>query len=360
MFLSELILYLILFSVSVANLDFDARQLTKQYGPAVCPYTNFCYVNATEVLEDTTDRVPCCAPCSCEDTCWELGNCCPDKHHIKTPDATCDDSMTKTSATALYRRRYFVVGDCPAATKNATLVERCKLRNKSSIEDYMWVSDKTTGKIFGNKYCALCNGVPESSSWRMRTTCTGILTVPISEAVEYILSNSSCGIINESPERLIDETNKYACHLPQYTKCNQTGAWGQYVENIDIACNAFTSVFLHYKDLNQGVAYKNMFCYVCNTGTNQPTLCSKPNRPDRISSTGISFSALLQLTSLTESEKTSNTVERGCGIGEIMDTFTVCVMFFCFCEYLDASCFRHFSESRLMRGTLLRKSKFAK
>ena len=315
-----------LLSVSVANLDFNAKQLLQQYGPKVCPYTNFCHANATKVHEDTSESEPCCEPCSCEDTCSELGNCCPDKHTRQTLiSAACKDTLTKQGNKLYTLNSYFVADHCPAEEKNTTLREKCQSRNKSSVEDYVWVSDKLTGKIFENKYCALCNGVGESLPWSIRTTCKDVLAVPLSETVGFILSHP-CAIINEAPEMLMDVTNRFVCHLPEITQCNETGAWEKYDRNLDIACNALMSTFV-YENEHQRRVFKNLFCFICNMGGSPPTLCQKLFEPLFVIPSG--FTALFDFAFLTQ-PKESNTVEGGCDVDEVLDTFTVRIIIFYF------------------------------
>ena len=314
-------------SVSVANLDFDAKQLLQQYGPKVCPYSNFCHTNATKVHEDTSELEPCCEPCSCEDTCSELGNCCPDKQPRQTLiSAACKDTLTKQGNKLYTLNSYFVVDHCPAEEKNTTLREKCQSRNKSSIEDYVWVSDKLTGKIFENKYCALCNGVGESLPWNIRTTCKDILAVSLSETVDFILSNP-CSIINEAPKMLMDVTNRFVCLLPEITQCNETGAWEKYDQNLDIACNALMQTVVSYSDVDhtrRGRVYKNVFCFICNIGESPPALCQKRSKSRSVYPSG--FTALFDFKFLTQ-PKESNTVKGVCDVDEILDSFTVRIFF---------------------------------
>ena len=329
MFLSALSIYMTLLSVSVANLDFDAKELLQKYGPKVCPYTNFCHTNATKVHEDTRKSEPCCKPCSCEDTCWELGNCCPDKQPRQTSNSTCKVPITKQGTISYTLNRYFVVDHCPAEEKNMTLREKCQSGNKSSIEDYIWVSHKLTGKIFENKYCALCNGVGESLPWNIRTTCKDVLAVSLSETVDFILSNP-CSIINEAPKMLMDVTNRFVCHLPEITQCNETGAWEKFDQNLDIACNALKQTFVFYYDVartHQGRVYKNVFCFICNIGESPPALCRERSKNRSVYASG--FTALFDFKFLTQPKK-SNTVKGGCNVDEVLDSFTVRIYIYFF------------------------------
>ena len=327
MFVSALITFMILFRVSRSNLNFDARQLVRQYGPTICPYTNFCYTNATKILEDTSDKMPCCAPCSCEDNCWDFGNCCPDKDSTNNKDliqpllSVCKDPSIKHFSDM---RAYQVIDSCPSGLNNVTLLQKCQFANRTSIGDYVWVSDKLTGKIFENKYCALCHGVVDVLPWRILTTCLDLFTLPFSQADGFILSDS-CEVINIEPESLSDATKKYACQLPRYSKCNTTGFWKDYVEEFDTACNAFTSIFVQYTYLGRRT-FKNMFCYFCNYVEEENVLC-----PEEFLSMDRnifkSFHVLLDLGLYTESTNV-NTIDGQCGIDEIMDNIMVRTVLF--------------------------------
>ena len=327
MFVSALYTLMILFRVSRSNLNFDARLLVKQYGPAICPYTNFCYTNATKILEDTSDKMPCCAPCSCEDNCWDFGNCCPDKDstHNKDPIqpllSACKDPAIKQFSGM---QAYQVIDHCPSGSKDVTLLQKCDFANRTSIEDYVWVSDKLTGKIFENKYCALCHAVVDVLPWRILTTCIELFFLPFSQTFSYILSDS-CKFINIEPESLSDATKKYACQLLSYSKCNATGFWKDYVEEFDTACNAFTSIFVHYA-LRERRTFKNMFCFFCNYIEDENVLCPKEyGSMDR--NIFNSFQVLLDVELFTESTEV-NTMDGQCGIDELMDSIMVRTVLF--------------------------------
>ena len=62
----------------------DYKNITHVVGSLLCPYTNFCYLNASSELENTLEYEPCCSSCSCDDSCYESMTCCPDKESVAT------------------------------------------------------------------------------------------------------------------------------------------------------------------------------------------------------------------------------------------------------------------------------------
>ena len=133
-------------------------------------------------------KVPCCTPCSCLDNCWGLGNCCPDKELIghSAPELKCALAMVKEPGITEYNGynygipRYRIVSSCPNEENNKTLVDKCASKNKTSILDYTWVTDESTGMIFQNEYCARCHNVDRYFKWQIRTTYRSVLSANFS------------------------------------------------------------------------------------------------------------------------------------------------------------------------------------
>lgn len=125
----RLLVLAVLFNWNRCNFAYmyNGRQQVEELGASLCPFTNFCHTNATKVIPDKSLE-PCCRPCFCDDDCWELDNCCPDKEKITLSSEVlpCKDTEVKvvegsgivTDSDKWYFR---VVDKCPSSEENTTL-----------------------------------------------------------------------------------------------------------------------------------------------------------------------------------------------------------------------------------------------
>ena len=247
----------------ILSFAFNDRHKVRHLLEEVCPYTNFCHTNARKIVP--TEDIPCCLPCSCDDDCLEFDNCCPDKELIngpRPPIVPCRDSYVKppNGYSAVYTGFYRVIDSCPSSEDISNLNSKCIRENRTSLEDFVWVSDNT-GKIYQNTYCAECHGVKESIPWQIETTCYDIMRANFGNLREILLSEK-CNIINIPPEYLKTVTDKYTCLNPKkhlYSSCNETGLMDSFDPAVEIACKQSTWPFI----LDPYLA-KNVFCAMCN------------------------------------------------------------------------------------------------
>ena len=317
------------------EIGFDGEKLVRETGAKLCPYTNFCQTNASQVLEP--DRwgipIPCCLSCSCEDDCWKLENCCSDKINFphKSPLFTCKSTVSKgvlglngTTDVTLYK----IIDSCPNNKENrySSLAEKCSGSTKTNLDDFVWVSDKIKGTIFQNKYCAECHGIKELETWFIFSACIEHLITNISNAMTAILADE-CSVQNIVPEKIKKITQKYRCFVPAYTECNTTGLWPTYDPNIELACNMTDMPVFEYIsgygfDVEYTV-YRNVFCYICNHGPSDTFLpaCKEEDLMRHL----MHFSALLKFdfSPNIEQEETFSPV---CNIYDIFDKYSVSII----------------------------------
>lgn len=63
----------------------------------------------------------------------------------------------------------------PTTETNIDFVQRCAVISQERYEDFVWVSDTATNKIYNNKFCAECNGVKKYKDWYLTTDCPEIM-----------------------------------------------------------------------------------------------------------------------------------------------------------------------------------------
>ena len=270
MLFKEIIVILCFAYVLLLNVYNDSRRL-QDIVSLYCPYTSLCHSPVRQIMNESEDH-SCCANCSCEDDCWIYDNCCPDKETTPTSISglVCKSALTKQRTSAIFGmdwekeyNRYKIQASCPLGEKNTSLVQKCSGAINNSIDDIIWVSDKMSGTIYQNRYCALCHGVQDFTSWLLRTSCVDVLMTKATNIVKFILSDR-CDIVNEAPKSEKTRARTFACDISDIGACNMTGQWDKYDLNIDEACNKY---YWPYYDtstkLQLYVLYRNVFCYAC-------------------------------------------------------------------------------------------------
>ena len=291
----------------------------------LCPYSNFCTVDARESL-DREDQMSCCQTCSCADDCWRRGECCPDKKMLETkpPTETCLSTMVKRAKDDVRHydgltrniKRYFVTDNCPTTETNLTVIQKCEGNAKTSFEEYSWVSDKET--IFSNKFCAECNGHFDYTVWDIVSTCTNIVDAGFYfDGPDMIPEACSMMVL---PKHAADVESSL-CITPQITECNSTGQWTQYDLEIENSCKAYNNSFI-VENLVTVKIYKNIFCFLCNTKEERiiQDVCSPTNYGGKTS--GTFFQAVLNW-KLFEEAQQAKLQSRRCGANEFEDTYMV-------------------------------------
>ena len=311
-----LTIYFCIFTSAICDRE-EVRYLVSEW----CPYTKFCNTDARKIKPAST-KEPCCKPCYCDDDCWIFDNCCPDKELVnepRPPIVPCTDSYGSRSedlnpCDGFYR----VIDSCPSPEGTSYPELKCNRNNRTSLEDFIWVSDKT-GRIYQNIYCAKCYGINETIQWQIRTTCYDIMKSNFVDFKEALLS-VKCNIINTEPEELEHITAKYKCCNPsklKYTSCNESGLMTHYDPEVGTACEKSSWPFKR--------AYyflKNVFCVMCNQDFYVPHasydgLCdfhSKREKEDTFITFLIDYKRITADTAETESK---------CSMDEIFDEILV-------------------------------------
>ena len=307
----------------------------------LCPYADYCSRNATyQISPDLDDRfMLCCDDCSCSADCWKRGNCCPDKEAIyqKEPIETCETTLRSAgNAIGNYidKPQYFVIKDCPDTTDPIAI--KCRGELKSSLAEISWVTDKHTNTIFNNKYCAICHGVEDYSSWDIETNCLEVIDGQhsLSSVVRQIIDECSLTVVPPKDENHMNNI----CLMPEISKCNITGEWKIYNQSLEQACNSFKQIYVHeFRDnFPREVVYGNVFCFLCNSPSDRVTnrLCTSPSKTLSIINK-LGHSGILNF---REIETATNTGVYGghgqdpvCDIDEIFDpfqVFTICTFFY--------------------------------
>ena len=306
----------------------------------LCPYTDFCHAKASKVFNSTIhNNAPCCGNCSCDDDCMEMNNCCPDKTIVShnSAELLCKNSMVKKRSRSTDDVRnydgfsygikfYYITGSCPARETDQDIQHGCLGTNRTTLDDYVWVFDAATGKIFQNRHCAECHGIKAWEPFNISAHCINTVDNSFDNLTSSLLSND-CNIINEISDGHAAMTETYRCFTPAISSCNQTGQWRKYDVDIDAACQRNTVPFFQ-PNFNKMIIYKNIFCYVCNVEliSGADLVCPIIHTDGRF--TGTSFDALINYKDASQTEEKS--VDSVCTVDQIYDKYMVGLHFFLF------------------------------
>ncbi|KAL4224888.1 hypothetical protein ACF0H5_015584 [Mactra antiquata] len=292
----------------------------------LCPYNDFCTTKATKTLKpNETDLMPCCQSCSCEPDCQLFGNCCPDKElspyvQVKYPCIGIDQyynnprnmSISKVRTYDIY---YHVINDCPTR-KLLSEYPRCfKLQY---LEDYAFVSDPLTGRVYQNKHCARCNGVFDYAEWYLSTDCSMISDVSLDEWLRLLYT--SCEITPIPPEP--STRHPYRCFPPDSRGTRSCSSeWNTKVSEIKDACEyehpATNDLFYQYVTDRVTLKYRNPYCKLCNAKNNWSDLC----KPLLSSSSVKGLNIFAKLINLLQEEEIAEESTPQCKQTELWDPF---------------------------------------
>lgn len=211
-----------------------------------------------------------------------MENCCPDYKQENTSSIHFSRMPRKVKARKYDRSgynghsHYYVVNRCDKTNTDRKLSKRCLRNTKLTLESFIWVSDRESGRIFQNRFCAECNYVTEVIPWQISTTCDEVWLADFTTLNDTILSDR-CDIINSAPSSVALAAREYQCSTPLYSKCNQTGLWDSYDLGIEEGCRGLRATYFFPAPSGALIPYKNVFCFKCKEGeqTNVPEMCPK-------------------------------------------------------------------------------------
>ena len=234
--------------------------------------------------------------CRCDTDCVVYGDCCMDRPRCQEPVTPTADSAQgrvfqcrsnrvptiSTSACATIEdlpQAFWMASECPedwltreSSTKEAAFIERNCTHGSSSFPP---VSDRVTGVVYVNEYCAVCNGVDNIAPWSYILSCS-------SELLTLIEDNSSLTLTLqliqeyctpstfEPPTGLSDGAPARECFLhisscmsqDELAALNTTDRMNQeryneLVQNCTQGPYSLVTVF-------RGLPYRNQYCAMCN------------------------------------------------------------------------------------------------
>ncbi|KAK6177881.1 hypothetical protein SNE40_012756 [Patella caerulea] len=261
-----------------------------------------------------------CAPCFCDVDCYFYNDCCPDKllFNKNISDVTPRKHGCRQIVFSSFPKFSKVIDDCPKSYSNQETISNC-YNNDSLHWTYIKpVTDQNTKLTYRNKYCALCNNASDTVGWITETNCRDSNaygnSVNPEEIYFSVLKSSVCTLsFNSSTAGFPEKRYCFPTTPPVYTKCNETGRWEFYDQDVETACLLYTNVVLG--------KYGNLFCRLCNERITWQDLKMEPPIV-RVDVGKLSLVTLLNLRDEVDSTRTSqrsSDTEKECGVEEVMD-----------------------------------------
>ena len=117
--------------------------------------------------------------CRCDEECWLFGDCCPRPQCEITTSRSSEGFLFECRSTYLdsnifpgENEAFWMVSACPETWGDGleeTFIEGNCTDGASNLPP---VSNTTTGQIYKNEYCAVCNGAMGIIAWRYQLVCS--------------------------------------------------------------------------------------------------------------------------------------------------------------------------------------------
>ena len=238
---------------------------------------------------DGNDPTPNPPSCRCDQACTYYGDCC---ENAATEPALAEQPMPKQFCVSTWPTDYFtplhegeaywMITSCPDQwpTMDGGIARSCTQDVTAPP-----VTDLTTGSVFRNTYCAICNNVSLESIavWRTRLNCIGAFNVTTSTIQQYVGSCLMCRFEKPIHEELIEPRSCF----PHISSCPPQNLDTNLDSKLDYdsivhQCLEGPRSLVHMK-LNYGEyirnldIYKNEYCALCNGVQNKSLLqCFDP------------------------------------------------------------------------------------
>jgi hypothetical protein len=223
---------------------------------------------------------------------------------------------------------HHVIDDC-AHSEKALAYQRC--HNPLAVQDFVMVTDTTTGKVYRNKHCAECNDVWSYVMLKLVVNCKDSLSLTDVSTKEdrenYVMEN--CSLTSFPPDKRMGVSYCIPDTRVMST-CNVTGTWDVYDKEIETRCvvNSYDQNKIFKFFSVSGVFYfANVYCFLCNVNSKvQRVDTCKILEDDKGSKSGmISLNFILDFESNVWGEETILAEKRACHSTQIWDPYTVSV-----------------------------------
>ena len=243
----------------------SSKRQPTTYIEIVYEHTRICLHNTCHHQKNETS---CCGFCTCDTNCEERGTCCPlmysnffhARESLETSRYGCVRAQYLSQENSDYSTgiSFWMITKCDPEYQDQVEISKC-LNPIHDLDSVVPVTEPP--RLFKNKHCAYCNFVDKKApliSWkRIQIQSDRYVSFPNSNLLQELQAIRG-NLFFIPPEYIVTE----ACEpFPEnmVDTCNVTGLWKNFEATVMTACESFVDPYNH--------TYKNIFCYMCNQGT---------------------------------------------------------------------------------------------
>lgn len=213
-----------------------------------------------------TEKTPItsrCPPCSCEEDCFRMMNCCPDKFFLERKLTRIHFpfyEMPSESITAVIFQRYALIDYCPNYV-DQTMNSLCQKPPKG-LKNRIFVTSLVSNYTYYNFHCALCHGEEETDLVKWEITIYGYDTainfVETAEELLQVIRFFKTSFILFYPQTSLKDI---VVQIPFDTETYSEGCF----HDVDLALACDSSYVHEYR------LFKNIFCFMCKVQSFKPS-----------------------------------------------------------------------------------------
>ena len=272
------------------NVENDAEMIYNLSKSAsdLCPYSDFCHLNSSELSDSLSHGVSCCKSCYCDVDCGERMDCCFDfLDEVKIKEnynmKCVKPLIERTERVFTHTQSYFMIDSC---LSNASFV--CKNETSALWGSLFPVYSPLSKLNYINKHCAECNGFNDAIPWDVYINCNisdGISGAGLIDS----LRRGRCSLKFRPTD--VAGVKRFACSDAVISSCDTTEALGESDHALEEACAITRAEVFEFAGV--GIkTYANAFCKLCNGIEHSPQeVCNAPD--DSIKTISVSLTTLV-------------------------------------------------------------------
>ena len=216
-----------------------------------------------------------CPPCSCEESCFQTRNCCPDKF-FQRPLAFFDSPYLFIADTNIidYLPKYEIISTCPDVSDRDDMTV-CE-KYKDEFQFSRPVTSLATNFSYRNIFCAYCHGEKETDliTWNLALEGTIVHFINFIETdtqLLYFAKLFQTSILFSLPTKFQNSVKPLSEDSDEVLNGILPG---QCMDDIDLQTACLSSYFNTFR------LHRNIFCYICkmnNIKKNNPVIDSCVN-----------------------------------------------------------------------------------
>ena len=248
----------------------------------------------------TSDQLDTCAQppvnsqlCHCDEECGLFGDCCP-RCEITTSRSNegffseCRSTYLDISIVPGENEAFWMVSACPETWGDSGLEETFIEGNcTDGASNLPPVSDTTTGQIYRNEYCAVCNRAMGIIAWRYQLVCSENLAI-LAAQPGFVLTREildrecdPCSFVQ--PELSINDSVARTCY-PHIASCLEQSVLTAQTDtpfnnvsynNLVEQCTTNSGPYSLISTDSNVTPFRNQYCAMCN-GINTGLSCYTP------------------------------------------------------------------------------------